>query len=72
MASDWRSPPDMPPTSRSPSSMRVMPKSCTDFTAMSFALTRSKTWKGPHFFVGSLPMKKQRPTLISGKVPPNW
>ena len=41
MASDWRSPPDMPPTSRSPSSMRVMPKLWIAFTAISFAFARS-------------------------------
>ena len=27
---------------------------------------------GPQRFVGSRPTKKQRPTLISGKVPPDW
>src|SRR5260221_6793837 len=28
--------------------------------------------KGPHLRLGSTPTKKERPTLMSGNVPPNW
>ncbi|WP_374372895.1 hypothetical protein [Tabrizicola sp.] len=35
------SPPERPPTSRSPSVIRVMPMSCTAFAATAFAVLRS-------------------------------
>ena len=72
MARDCRSPPDRPPTRRSPSSMRVMPKSCTALTAISLASLRSNLLNGPQPLVGSTPTKKLRPMLIKGNVPPNW
>ena len=52
--------------------MRVMPSWRISRTAISLARLRSNTSNGPQRLVGSAPTKKERPMLISGKVPPNW
>ena len=66
-----RSPPERLPTSRRPSVTRVMPSDCISPTATSPANFLSKRRRGPQRFVGSAPTKNDRPTLISGKAPPN-